>query len=190
MIDASTIEMKSRSALQVPQNLTRAGVSLVGKNVLDIGSGLGYNAKAMSDAGADVYTIEPDHVSSTHSIEAGLIKKERHTEKTLEDASELQDGKFDLATVLLWNINRGSYHAFFTALSRVIKPESGQVAIDLRDTMYINDPYGIAVAPHAKEYFKQVRAIDMLPVNPNSPWGHQILILSEPKESSIKPTTE
>jgi len=184
MIDASTIAIKSRIASEIPQQLAKAGVPLSGKTLLDVGSGLGYNAKEMSDAGADVHTIEPDSVASEHSKNAGLINPENHTEKTLEEAPELQLGKFDLATTFLWNINAGSYHPFLTALAKSIKPDSGKAVIGIHDDLYMNDPYGLAVAPRTKKYFDNVQV-----VNTDSAYNRQLLILSKPKQSVIDSTT-
>jgi len=67
-IDPATTALKQRIASEVTSDFRKHGVSLQGKSVLDVGSGLGFNAKAMEHAGATVIGIEPDSAAREKSI--------------------------------------------------------------------------------------------------------------------------
>ncbi len=82
--------------------------------------------------------------------------------------------RVDLITVFKWNIARSEYADVFTALSRRISSQ-GKVVIGIYDELYISDPYGVAVRPHAEQYFGKVEAKRF----PGT-WNRYVLVCTNP----------
>ena len=85
----------------------------------------------------------------------------------------------DVATLLLWNIDLAEYDEVLEALSRKISPE-GVVIISLHDEVYISDPYGVAVEPHAKRYFGNVRGLSFPQM-----WNRHLLLCKNPRRGLV-----
>ncbi|MGV2293479.1 class I SAM-dependent methyltransferase [Trinickia sp. YCB016] len=154
-------------------DLKQFGISLQGKTVLDVGSGLGFNAKAMQREGASVFGVEPDSEAHAQALQRSNFADGQSLNGKLQDIPSNMRGKFDLATVFLWNIPHAERDGVMQGLRAALKP-GGKVVIGLHDDVYINDPYGVAVQPLAQKYFSQVRAT---PIN-DSHTNRQFLICS------------
>lgn len=155
--DGSVEAIKEVIAAQVMHDLDLLEIDLDGKEVLDVGSGLGFNAKAMKENGASVYGVEPDPDAAAKSISHSNFDKERLFVGKLQEMPNHMKGKFDLATVFLWNIPHAQRDDVMKGLCAALKP-GGKVIIGLNDQVYIDDPFGVAVRPLAERYFSNVSA--------------------------------
>lgn len=151
------IGAKKQVASEVVLQLQKVGIELSGSTILDVGFGFGFNAEAISSMGAKVFGVEPNTEVYNWAVREKKINEVNAFCGTLQDMPVGLADQVDVATVLLWNIYRSQYNMVLEALSRKISPR-GRVVIGLHDQVYISDPYGVAVKPHAERYFGTVRA--------------------------------
>lgn len=89
----------------------------------------------------------------------------------------------DIAAVFIWNMERGEYNEVLSALTSTIAAH-GSVVIGLHDEVYISDPWGVAVRPHAEQYFGSVKTYAF----PGF-WNKQLLICKEPRAVQHGPSS-
>jgi 2-polyprenyl-3-methyl-5-hydroxy-6-metoxy-1,4-benzoquinol methylase len=125
-------------ALQLVENIQGAlGISLRGKECIDIGCRSGENAIAMQQVGAKVIGIDPDDSELETAREKGM--ESRQFFKTTLQEYRSEGKKFDVATVFLWNIPFKEREPFAAALREIIHA-SGHVVIGYADEPYDKDP--------------------------------------------------
>jgi 2-polyprenyl-3-methyl-5-hydroxy-6-metoxy-1,4-benzoquinol methylase len=168
--------IKAEIASQLMADLRRVQISLRGKTVLDVGSGLGFNAKAMQMEGASVFGVEPDAVAHAQAISRSNLVEAQAYHGRLQDMPGDMYGKFDVATVFLWNIPYAERDDVMKSLCAVLKPDGG-VIIGMYDNEYISAPHGLMVQPLAKRYFAEVHATPINDLHVN----RQLLICSSPR---------
>lgn len=135
------------------------GINLNGKKVLDVGFGLGYNSKAMSDRGASVYGVEPNDENFEYAISNELIDKNQAFNCLLQDIPEDLLGSFDIVTVFLYNIPILEREDFSNMLAKVVKTD-GLVIIGMHDSIYIiGDKYKDPLYSSIYKFFGSVRLI-------------------------------
>jgi SAM-dependent methyltransferase len=149
---------------------------LQGKQVLDVGSGFGFNAKAMQREGASVFGVEPDGEAHAQAIAQSNLGRAQTLHGKLQDLPSDMHGKFDIATVFFWNILHDERDNVMRGLCNALKP-GGKAVIGLHDDIYISDPYGVAVGPLAQKYFSEVRSTPLNDLHAN----RQFLICSSPR---------
>ena len=135
------------------------GINLNGKQVLDVGFGLGYNSKAMSDRGASVYGVEPREEDFKYAISNGLIDKNQAFNCLLQDIPEDLLGSFDIVTVYLYNISIQEREDFSNMLAKAVKAD-GLVIIGMQDSEYIyGDEYIEQVSSSIYKCFNSVHLV-------------------------------
>ncbi len=149
--------IKKKIATEVISDFNKFEINLKGKTVLDVGSGLGFNTKAMQLQGASVYGVEPDVSAYTDAIQLSNLTNENSYHGKLQDIPKNLHSQFDIATVFLWNIPHAERDGIMQGL-RASLTFGGTVIIGLHDEVYISDPHGVAVEPLAKKYFSNVVA--------------------------------
>lgn len=170
-----SINAKKALALQVKEQLQREKIFLRGKTVLDVRFGLGFNAQAMATLGATVYGVETNAEAYAWAIQEKTMLKEHAFRGRLQDMPKDTVPSVDLITFFLWNVSIAHYDAFLAALSGTIS-RAGTVIIGFNDEIYKDDPYGVAVPPHARRYFGQV---DVRPCPGD--WNTYLLICTKPR---------
>jgi|GEM_PF-3928298 len=70
-----------------------------GEKVLDIGTRTGENAYALSQSGADVYSVEPDRSALEYAVKKGYVDKDKAFPITLQDLPPEHQGTFDKVSV-------------------------------------------------------------------------------------------
>ena len=153
-------EIKQKIANQNMEFLQKNFVDLSGKKILDIGFGLGYNSKAMSDLGATVYGVEPDATAFKYAISNGLIEQANAFNCSLQNIPDNLLGTFDIVTVFLYCIDLAERDEFASTLARAIKPD-GTVVIGITDEAFLK-PYKYIKPAYfiMYSYFASVRLIE------------------------------
>jgi SAM-dependent methyltransferase len=172
-------ETKGRIAIEVIADLEKNGIDLDGKNVLDVGSGLGFNAKAMEAEGAAVFCVEPDREAADTSISRLKLQKEQVFNGTLQEIPKQMKGRFDLVTVFLWNINEDHGDEVMMGLCSSIK-ENGKVIIGLHDAEYLGRS-SASILPLAERYFANISTSFN-----NNHVNKKLLICSDPHHFILK----
>lgn len=174
MLSPSAIASEERDAEVLMLQLRQAGIHPSGKTVLDVGFGYGFNAHAMGALGAKVFGAEPDLTAYQWAVREEKLAQANAHFGTLQNMPKEMAERVDLITVFKWNIARSEYADVFTALSRRISSQ-GKVVIGIYDELYISDPYGVAVRPHAEQYFGKVEAKRF----PGT-WNRYVLVCTNP----------
>lgn len=126
-----------KTSWQILLQLKRIGIDLAGKAVLDVGARTGENAKAMRDAGATVYAVEPDRRARREAIRLDRIE----SSKIFSKFPSRHKRTFDIATAFLYNIfayQEREKEKFAGSLARAIKSD-GVAIIGVSDECYISD---------------------------------------------------
>ena len=156
MIEINSYEVNQKIADENRMFLISRGILFEGKKVLDVGFGLGFNSKMMSELNGDVYGVEPDKVAYDYAISNNMISKAQALNCTLQEIPDELVGTFDIVTCFLYNINFEERHAVGNMLSKVVKKD-GIVIIGLGDEIYINgDQYIPPVSESINPYFENV----------------------------------
>jgi SAM-dependent methyltransferase len=151
------MDYRQQSALEIASFLSRRGIPLVGKKILDIGTRTGENAKIMSDSGAEVVVVEPDKESLSRAIELRNVDPERSFPVLLQELPSQYQGSFDIATVFLFNVPWLERAAFAEALLKAVKP-GGKIIVSVADPAY-KDGGSADVGKYLRQYFGAVDRI-------------------------------
>lgn len=107
----------------------------MGKKVLDIGFGLGYNPLEMIKNGADVYGVEPDKECYEHAINTLGLDKNKFLNILVQDIPENYNDSFDMITCFNCNIGIYEFDRVMDRLAMLVKPE-GVVRICFSESYY------------------------------------------------------
>lgn len=156
MIEINSYEVKQKIANENRIFLTSRGILFEGKRVLDVGFGLGFNSKMMSELNGDVYGVEPDKVAYDYAISNNMISEAKALNCTLQELPDELIGTFDIVTLFLYNISFAERHTIGNMLSKVVK-KNGIVIVGLHDELYINgDQFISPVSESINPYFENV----------------------------------
>ena len=153
------------------------GINLNGKQVLDVGFGLGYNSKAMSDRGASVYGVEPREEDFKYAISNGLIDKNQAFNCLLQDIPEDLLGSFDIVTVFLYNIPLLEKEEFSNMLAKAVKTD-GLVIIGMHESIYI---YGDEdIEPVSSSIYKCFNSVRLIEDKKGNIGNHWYIVANDP----------
>lgn len=137
MIKINILETKQKIADENKTFLASSGILFEGKRILDVGFGLGFNSKMMSELKGDVYGVEPDKTAYDYAVNNNMISKTKALNCKLQDLPDELVGTFDIVTLFLYNIPILERYTISNMLSKVVK-NNGIVIIGLYDEFYIH----------------------------------------------------
>ena len=153
----SPINIKEKIAYENMSFFWSNAISFQEKRILDVGFGLGFNSKMMSELGADVYGVEPDKEAYDYAISNNMINKDKAFNCTLQELPNELVGTFDIVIVFLYNISYSERDEIAKMLAKAVKKD-GFVIIGLHDNIYINgDQFMPPISQTISPYFENVK---------------------------------
>lgn len=175
-VAASGDEPKQAQAQEAIKTFQELGIDLSGLKILDIGCGLGYHTKALCEAGANAYAVEPNKAALEQAISEGHVECGKAYASTLQAIPLEAMGTFDAAAVFCYNIPFNEREGFFKALAGCLTEKGialiGVVSDEERE--YLGDS-SASIKPYLEQYFGKHEQYCTNGVNAT------ILKLSEPR---------
>lgn len=178
---------KQKDSYAIGRFLLSKNIYLADKKVLDVGFGLGFNAKLMKELGAEVYGVEPSEEFYNFAIENNFISEDKAFNCNLQSLPDSFNETFDVVTIFLYNIPIKERKDVFDKLSQVVK-DGGEIIIGMADEVYIKgDRFILPISEVAELFFDNVtlcRASDAASCN------RYFLLAKCPKKNYVSKNTK
>jgi 2-polyprenyl-3-methyl-5-hydroxy-6-metoxy-1,4-benzoquinol methylase len=146
-----------------------------GKSVLDVGCRDGRFINVFRDLGASaVYGIDPDSSEMSKAVSLGILDTQHAIPAKVEHIPPAMKGKFNVATVLNYNIPLQQTHSFLDSVSKTLKPD-GQVVITVAENDMLRQ-----IEPALRDRFKDIK-IQRLEPGVND-YPHANLVIANKKK--------